>query len=201
MAHDLTRHDVDIMRQADRISKYAREWIDGEYKFYKPYRIVPVKREYQTTIQNYAKGRLNADGSGKEYTNYLRFEQQWYEQDHWAYGPKNGEWYIYRIKMQDGREVRRDIITSTGTTQLHKDAVLGQILDGVWKVGDAEKTSFASKTVHHYDYPMYWSKEFDGKSALAIMALKPKMTFAEIKNVIENEGGSIDSQMIVHAKQ
>jgi hypothetical protein len=38
----------------------------------------------------------------------------------------------------------------------------------------------------------------DGKSILALCALKPKMTFAEIKNVIENEGGSVDSMGIIH---
>lgn len=193
--------ELSLKRLKSRITDYAREWIDEEYKFYKPYRTIPVKKQYVQSLQNWAAGRLNADGSGKHYVNYLRFEQKWYEQDHWAYGPKDGEWYVYRVKMKDGREVRRDIITSTGTTRFKPDAILAQILDGTWKVGDAEKTSFAAKTIQHADYPVYWSKEFDGKSALAIMALKPKMTFAEIKNIIENEGGSIDSQMIVHAKQ
>lgn len=43
-----------------------------------------------------------------------------------------------------------------------------------------------------------WSIEFDGKSILALCILKPKMTYAEIKNVILNEGGSIDAAGIVH---
>ena len=43
-----------------------------------------------------------------------------------------------------------------------------------------------------------WCREMDGKSILALCQLKPKMTFAEIKNVIENEGGSVDNMGIIH---
>lgn len=195
------KSDFEIQQRKlqDRIQSYAREWIDGEYKFYKPYRTIPVTRVYKTTIKNWAEGRLNPDGSGKEYKNFLRFEQQWYEQDHWAYGQRNGEWYVFRVKMRDGNEVERKIVTSTGTVQMDKDAILCQILDGIWKVVDSDKKSFAAKTIHHSDFPVYWSQEFDGKSALAIMIAKPKMTFEMIKTIIENEGGSVDSQMIIHA--
>lgn len=36
-----------------------------------------------------------------------------------------------------------------------------------------------------------WSVEYDGKSILELMAAKSKMTYAEIENVIVNEGGYI----------
>lgn len=43
-----------------------------------------------------------------------------------------------------------------------------------------------------------WSVELDGKSVLALAIVKPEMTFAEIKNVIINEGGYVDSNGIIH---
>lgn len=43
-----------------------------------------------------------------------------------------------------------------------------------------------------------WCRELDGKNILALVMLKPQMTYAEIKNVIVNEGGSVDSQGIIH---
>lgn len=43
-----------------------------------------------------------------------------------------------------------------------------------------------------------WSIEFDGKNVMALVAVKPKMTYSEILNVIQNEGGYVDSNGIVH---
>lgn len=43
-----------------------------------------------------------------------------------------------------------------------------------------------------------WSIEFDGKNVMALVMLKPKMTYAEILIVIRAEGGYVDSDGIVH---
>lgn len=43
-----------------------------------------------------------------------------------------------------------------------------------------------------------WSIEFDGKNVMALVMLKPKMTYAEILIVIQSEGGYVDSNGIVH---
>lgn len=43
-----------------------------------------------------------------------------------------------------------------------------------------------------------WSIEFDGKSIIPLMMVKDKMTYAEIVNVIVNEGGSVDENGIIH---
>ena len=43
-----------------------------------------------------------------------------------------------------------------------------------------------------------WSVLYDGKSIMELLKLKPKMTFAEIKNVILNEKGTIDACGIIH---
>ena len=43
-----------------------------------------------------------------------------------------------------------------------------------------------------------WSVEFDGKNIFALVAVKTNMTYAEIRNVIMNEGGTIDENGIIH---
>lgn len=43
-----------------------------------------------------------------------------------------------------------------------------------------------------------WSVEFDGKNIFALVAVKTNMTYAEIRNVIMNEGGTIDSNGTIH---
>lgn len=49
------------------------------------------------------------------------------------------------------------------------------------------------------DKEVMWCKEFDGKSIIPLVASRPKMTMTEIINVIVNEGGSVDENLIVHA--
>ena len=43
-----------------------------------------------------------------------------------------------------------------------------------------------------------WSVEFDGKTILELMQYKKKMSYADILNVIINEGGSVDENGIIH---
>lgn len=43
-----------------------------------------------------------------------------------------------------------------------------------------------------------WCVEFDGKSVLAILAVKTKMSYKEVLNIIQNEGGYVDSMGIIH---
>lgn len=43
-----------------------------------------------------------------------------------------------------------------------------------------------------------WSWEYDGKNIFFLMQEKPKMSYADIVNVIENEGGSVDAAGIIH---
>lgn len=42
-----------------------------------------------------------------------------------------------------------------------------------------------------------WSVEWDGKPALLLVAEKPKMSYKEILQVIQNEGGYVDSNGII----
>ena len=194
-----SRFEEDQLKLKDRINNYAREWFEGEYKFYKPYRTVPVEKCYKVNAENYLKGRVNKDGTGKMYTTYLRFPTPWYEQDHWAYRKEHGVWYVYRVQMKDCKEVNRKRIGSTGEQQLHKDAVLGRILDGVYKVSMEQKEShtqsWCRKTIQH---KVIWAVDYDGLSMLQLLFEKPKMSAAEIEQVIVSEGGYVDKDMIIH---
>lgn len=51
---------------------------------------------------------------------------------------------------------------------------------------------------HGERYTCNWSVEFDGKNVMGLVALKPKMTYAEILIVIRAEGGYVDSNGTVH---
>lgn len=48
------------------------------------------------------------------------------------------------------------------------------------------------------DKEIMWSVEMDGRSIIPLIASRPKMTYAEIVNVIENEGGYVDDKGIIH---
>ena len=43
-----------------------------------------------------------------------------------------------------------------------------------------------------------WSVELDGKSILSLLALKPKMSYREVLEVIHAEGGYVDGDAIIH---
>ena len=42
-----------------------------------------------------------------------------------------------------------------------------------------------------------WAVEWDGKPALLLVAEKPKMSYKEILQVIQNEGGYVDSNGVI----
>ena len=43
-----------------------------------------------------------------------------------------------------------------------------------------------------------WSVELDGKSILSLLALKPKMSYREVLEVIHAEGGYVDADAVIH---
>ena len=45
-----------------------------------------------------------------------------------------------------------------------------------------------------------WSDDFDGKSIVELMMYKEKMSYADVLNIIKNEGGSVDEQGIIHRR-
>lgn len=176
---------------------------DGLWRFYNPIRRIYFKRtdRYAVNQKNLDAGKVHIDPKRgiiqSEYTvkSAKDFTQEWYEQSHWAWEEKTGN--VYRIKMKDGVQMERKLCGCVP----ERRQVVQYLIDKDITIRDAyDITAYHSKVVtsHHSDYQTKWCREFDGKSILALCQVKPKMTFGEIKNVIENEGGSVDSMGIIH---
>lgn len=191
----------------------AKIWekYQGLWRWYNNEVFIPFKKtsKYAINDSNLRSGKVYikqpAPGSGKpaeiihkEYSKkgIMSHERQWFEQNHWAYDDKTGN--VYRIKMEDGVQVERKLCSNVpiGTTP---QQVGLRIEDRDISVRDEYSTQDKHKVFK--DSKMYqtkWCREFNGKNILALVIAKPKMTFAEIKNVIVNEGGSVDSEGIIH---
>ena len=174
---------------------------EGLWRFYNPVRKIYFKRtgRYAVNQHNLDAGKVHIDSkrgviqSEYQIKGSKSFEQEWYEQDHWAWEEVTGN--VYRIKMKDGVQMERKLC---GQVDERRHVVLYLIDRDI-----TSRDEYSNQDLHKHpkkeDWKQVkWCREFDGKSILALVALKPKMTFAEIKNVIENEGGSVDSIGIVH---
>lgn len=187
------------------------EYHQGLWRWYNDERFIPFKKQVKYSINdaNLKSGKVfikkYSERSGKkpeliqkEYTKkgMMSHEQQWFEQNHWAYDAKTGD--VYRIKMEDGVEVERKLCgTVLPGTEPYKVGL--RIEDRDITVRDAYNPEDRHRHQHwEIQHENRWSVEFDGKSILALVILKPKMTYAEIKNIIINEGGSVDAQGIIH---
>ena len=174
---------------------------EGLWRFYNPVRKIYFKQtgRYVVNQHNLDAGKVHIDPkrgviqSEYQIKGSRSFEQEWYEQDHWAWEESTGN--VYRIKMKDGIQMERKLC---GQVDERRHVVLYLIDRDI-----TSRDEYSNQDLHRHpkkeDWKQVkWCREFDGKSILALITLKPKMTFAEIKNVIENEGGSIDSMGIVH---
>ena len=192
---------------------YTIKTHEGLVRFYHAEVLIPSKqvRKYQPTDANLKSGKvfIKETGYGKEliqktYTrkNMYTIHKEWYEQDHWAYDTKTG--YVYRCYMQDGvcMEKRHCGTVPVGTPP---ENVLAQIksrditVQGAYSSQDKHSGPVGER-IKHSDYPVVWSKELDGKSVIILLTVYPKMTYEEIKTVLEAEGATIDKGGIIHAK-
>lgn len=186
------------------MADWAVTFAQDEWKFYHPVRTIPVTKVYKVNLKNYMEGKVDKKtGKGKKYTKMLSFEWNWDEQDHWAYrhNKKNESWEVYRVYMDkdDRTEIRRELC-EVDEVGYSPEAIRQRIIDRQLRVSqtwDKERTSVIGPRTPIAT--VYWSKEFDGKSIIALCMVKPKMSMNEIKQVIENEGGWVDEQLIVHA--
>jgi hypothetical protein len=97
--------------------------------------------------------------------------------------------------MKDGAQMERKLC---GNVPLRRQVVL-YLIDKDITSRDAYSNQDVHSSIRKEDWKQVkWCRDYDGQSILVLCQLKPKMTFAEIKNVIENEGGSVDSMGIIH---
>ena len=180
---------------------YVWEKHEGLWRFYNPIRRIYFKRteRYKVNQHNLECGRVRIDPKRgviqSEYTVKSKkdFDQEWYEQDHWAWEESTGN--VYRMYMKEGHCVRKALCGKVDKLR----HVVQYLIDGDITSRDEWSSQDKHRHLKKEDWmQVKWCRDFDGKSIIALCAFKPKMTFAEIKNVIENEGGSVDSQGIIH---
>lgn len=174
---------------------------EGLWRFYNPIRRIYFKRtaRYAVNQKNLDAGKVHIDPKlgviQSEYTvkSSKDFDQEWYEQDHWAWEEKTGN--VYRIRMKDGAQVEKKLCGHVD----ERRHVVHYLIDR----DITSRDEWSSQDVHRH-LPkeelktVKWCREFDGKSIVALCIVKPKMTFNEIKNIIINEGGSVDNAGIIH---
>lgn len=192
---------------------YTIEKHEGLIRFYHAEINIPTKqvRKYKPTDANLKAGKVFIKETGygkeliqKEYTRKDMFtiHKAWYEQDHWAYDPETGD--VFRCYMKDGTcmEKRLCATVQPGTSA---EKVLARIKDRDITIRDAydsqdKHSGPVGERVKYSDYPVVWSKELDGKSIIILLTVYPKMTYEEIKKILEAEGATIDKGGIIHAK-
>ena len=113
--------------------------------------------------------------------------------NYWEYICEDGSWNVYYVKRGSNRRLAQCNVGDVGPK-----AILARIHDRDISVSDCKQVEEHHGRVQQEIVGIFWSKEFDGKSVFDLMEQWPKMPYAHVKMVIENEGGSIDGEGIIH---
>lgn len=115
--------------------------------------------------------------------------------NYWEYICEDGSWNVYYVKRGSNRRLAQCNVGDVGPK-----AILARIHDRDISVSDCRKVEeeHGHQVGERTMVGLFWSKEFDGKSVFDLMEQWPKMPYAHVKMVIENEGGSIDGEGIIH---
>lgn len=115
--------------------------------------------------------------------------------NYWEYICEDGSWNVYYVKRGSNRRLAQCNVGNVGPK-----AILARIHDRDISVSDCRKVeeSPGHQVGERTMVGLFWSKEFDGKSVFDLMEQWPKMPYVHVKMVIENEGGSIDGEGIIH---
>lgn len=117
---------------------------------------------------------------------------------YWEYVKEGEQWNLYYIKRGVSRRLA---VANMG--EFPPMSVLIQIQEREITVADCNRVEEYQREKHCAKGPKVistnnWSVEFDNKSILALLVVKPKMTYQEVLSVITNEGGYVDSEGIIH---
>lgn len=114
---------------------------------------------------------------------------------YWEYICEDGSWNVYYVKRGVNRR-----LAQVNIGKFSPESILTRISDKDISVTDCRRIEERqSRQVDRTPIVgVIWSKDFDNRSVFELMEQWPKMPFAHIKMVIENEGGSIDSNGIIH---
>lgn len=113
--------------------------------------------------------------------------------NYWEYVCEDGSWNMYYVKRGSNRRLAQCNVGDVGPK-----AILMRIHDKDISVSDCKKVEEHRARTGREIVGVFWSVEYDGKSVFDLMEEKQKMPYAHIRMVIENEGGSIDGEGIIH---
>lgn len=153
--------------------------VEHGYVIWQEALLLPVKKKKPTDKQRY-------------FRKLISFEEA---EKYWEYVCEDGSWNVYYVVRGVNRRMAQADIG-----EFSPKSIIARISDRDISVSDCRKVE------REHGHPvertqvagLIWSKEFDGKSVFELMEQWQKMPFAHIKMVIENEGGSIDSNGIIH---
>jgi hypothetical protein len=115
--------------------------------------------------------------------------------NYWEYICEDGSWNVYYVKRGVNRR-----LAQCNIGKFSPESIIARLSDKDISVNDCRKVEEKhGKQVNRTPITgLFWSKEYDGKSVLELMEKWPKMPYAHVKMVIENEGGFIDNKGIIH---
>lgn len=162
------------------------------------------KEKYPTTPQGYAyKNPVTRVVNGKTLYQH-RMRLRYPDTLQWVIHKEcNGEVWLYKPQLLETDGCRK--CYGRGTKGYNVTGwSFNQILDNCRKDGfngnelrqrEGVQTRVIGPRIEHR---VLWSVDYDGQSIVQLLIAKPKMTYAEITNVIVNEGGVIDEKGIIH---
>ncbi len=151
--------------------------IEGGYAFWNDVLLLPVKKDPKEKQRFFRKTVTFEDAP-----------------NHWEYVEEEHGWSVYYVKKGINRRLAR-----CGMPKYEPESIIVMLKEKEITVSDCNKVEEA-----HNRKPVRqlvtnnWSVEWDGKPALLLVAEKPKMSYKEILQVIQNEGGYVDSNGIIH---
>lgn len=153
--------------------------IEHGYVFWQDELLLPMKK-------------LSKEGKRMYFRKAVAFEDA---PNYWEYICEDGSWNVYYVKRGINRRMAQCNIG-----KFSPESILCRIADKDISVTDCRKVEEEhGRQVDRTPVTgLFWSKEFDGKSVFDLMEQWPKMPYAHVRMVIENEGGSIDKEGIIH---
>lgn len=152
--------------------------IEGGYAFWNDVLLLPMKKKDPNEKQKFFR---------KEVT----FEEA---SNHWEYIKEECGWSVYYVKKGVSRRLAR-----CGMPEYAPEGIMSMLYEKEITVSDCSRVERAhNRRVERQSVTNNWCVEWDGKPVLLLVMNKPKMTYAEILRVIQNEGGYVDSEGFIH---
>lgn len=135
---------------------------------------------------------VKKDGTKAWWRKEIKFEDA---DKYWEYICEDNVWNIYYVRR--GKDRR---LAQINVGIYSPESIIARIHDRDISVADCRKIEEEhGRPIERTPIvSLIWSKEFDGRSVFELMEQWQKMPYAHVKMVIENEGGSIDNNGIIH---